>query len=284
VNTHPHLIALAAVAVLLVGGSTTAQVAAPPTAPPAPGTPVWFDLLTEDGDAVIDFYTELFGWEMIVHRDGGWVIRHHGRLIGAISEIDGDDTRIEEGFWLVGIAVGDVDAAVETATQLGGKVDLGPETLAGFARYAVVLDLEDAPVLLVDPEADIGAGPREGGFVWTELWSQNPSEAAAFYGEVIGYERRSIEVGGAPYVALETGGEHRAGLVRAPLETIEPAWVPYVGVASLDNVLARVGGLGGRVVVAPNAELGNGAMALVADPEGAAFFVYQLGGIGEVRQ
>jgi predicted enzyme related to lactoylglutathione lyase len=276
---------LFAVAVILT--TTRWSSAGPPTTPvppPSAGEVVWYDLLTENGEAVIGFYSELFDWEMIAHRDGGWVIRHHGRLIGAISEIDGTDTELEEGFWLIGIAVSDVDAAVGTATALGGRVDLGPETLAGFARYAVVLDLEDAPVLLVDPEVELGDGPREGGFVWAELWSQDPSEAAAFYGEVIGYERRSIEVDGAPYLTLDTDGEHRLGLVAAPLPTIEPAWVPYVGVRYLDDTLERVARLGGVVVLEPHPELGNGAVALVADPTGAAFFVYELGGIGEVRE
>jgi predicted enzyme related to lactoylglutathione lyase len=245
---------------------------------------VWYDLLTEDATKVLGFYRELFGWEAVQHRDRGWALLHHGRLIGGISEIPDDHPELEEGMWLVGIAVSEVDAAVEKAVALGAKLELGPAELTGFASYAVITDLENAPLLLVDPQVEMGGERSHGAFVWTELWSKNPSTAAAFYGEVIGFDQARITVNGNPYVVFESTDTRRAGLVTTPLESIDPAWVPYIGVDDLESTLDRVGTLGGRVIVPPHAEFANGSVALITDPGGAAFFMYHLGGIGEVKE
>lgn len=255
-----------------------------PVPPAPPGAVVWHDLLTEDGEAVLAFYEGLFGWETAKHRDGGWVVLHHGRLIAGISEIDDATADLEEGMWLAGIAVRDVDAAAAKAVELGAKIDLGPKTLPGFARFAVITDLEDAPLLLVDPEIEIGGTGGHGGFVWTELWSKNPVVAASFYHEVVGFNRDQVKVNDNPYVVFETDDTRRAGLVATPLETIKPAWVPYIGVDELEKILAQVKKLSGRVIVAPHDDFANGSVALISDPGGAAFFVYELGGIGEVTE
>jgi len=269
---------------MVVAGWLNAQSASIPTAPPVDGTVVWYDLLVEDGTAVLGFYQELFGWETVRHRDGGWVVLHHGRLIAGISEISSSDPDLDEGMWIVGIAVGDIEAAAAKAASLGAEVDLEPAELPGFARYAVISDLEGAPVLLVDPQTEMGGGRGHGTFVWTELWSRDPSAAAAFYRELIGYQRQQIKVNGSPYVVFETADTRRAGLVKTPLETIEPAWVPYIAVDRLSSTLDKVGKLGGQVVVGPNPDFSNGSVALIADPMGAAFFVYEIGGIGEVTE
>jgi predicted enzyme related to lactoylglutathione lyase len=258
--------------------------AATPAAPPEPGAVVWYDLLTEDGEAALGFYRELFGWETVQHRDGGWVILHHGRPIGGVSEVTSELADLDEGLWLVGIAVDDVDTAVARALELGATIDVRPENMPGFARYAVVTDREDAPVLLVDPEIDMGGTEGHGSFVWTELWTRSPSVATAFYHRVVGFEQDTVEVNGHPYTVMTTAETHRAGLVATPLDTIEPAWVPYIGVTDLAAILDRVPKLGGQVLVGPHPEFANGSVALLVDPTGAAFFTYNIGGIGEVTQ
>ena len=58
--------------------------------------------------------------------------------------------------------------------------------------------------------------------------------------------------------------------------SIETSWAPYVGVADLQKTLARAVELGGRVLLEPDPEIGGGRVALLADPSGGAFFVYEL--------
>ncbi|MGB5402246.1 MAG: VOC family protein, partial [Thermoanaerobaculia bacterium] len=100
--------------------------------------------------------------------------------------------------------------------------------------------------------------------------------AAEFYGEVVGYERADIERSDDSYLLFQTEGEHRAGLVEIENKQVNPIWAPYLGVGDLTAIVAQAKGLGGRVLLAPSPDLGEGRVALLADPTGGAFFVYEL--------
>jgi uncharacterized protein len=55
------------------------------------------------------------------------------------------------------------------------------------------------------------------------------------------------------------------------------AWTTYIRVASVDDTLARAEAAGGKVVVPPFDSLDGGRIAILADPAGAAFGVWQHG-------
>lgn len=247
----------------------------PPSAPPPPGAVVWFDLLTEDADAVLEFYGELFGWDIQVHTPSHHVVVHNGQPIAGISQIENEDPDGGGAFWLAGIVVDDVDKAVKRATRRGAPVHVQPADSAGYARYAIISDSEGIPVMLLDPFTNLGGDHGPGSWVWAELWARNPDSAASFYEEVVGYKKGQTEVGGAPYQVFKTRDEIRAGLVKTPHEKIKPAWAPYLLVADLDDVIARTPKLGGTVLAQPDTFSSLGSVALLADPTGAAFFVYQ---------
>jgi len=254
--------------------SVLAQTAVP-AAPSAPGAVVWFDLLTENAEAALDFYRELFGWDIQVHTSTHYVVIHNGQPIAGISQIRGEQPDINEAFWLAGIVVEDVDKAVKQAARRGAPVHVQPADSAGYARYAIIADSEGVPVMLLDPFTSLGGDHGPGSWVWAELWAKDPDAAASFYGEVVGYERSQTDVGGAPYRVFKTKDTIRAGLVKTPNEKIEPAWAPYLLVADLDEVIARTPKLGGTVLAKPDTFSSLGSVALLADPTGAAFFVYQ---------
>ena len=93
---------------------------------------------------------------------------------------------------------------------------------------------------------------------------------------MIGYELSDLELKSGPYPVFRSEGDPRAGLVEIVDEKLEGAWAPYVGVADLAAILRRAEELGGEILLAPSEELGQGRVALLADPGKAAFFVYQL--------
>jgi len=265
-----------------VAGVAAAQ---PGSAPPVPtGAVVWWDLLTESPATVLDFYRQLFGWDVAEHTDRHWVISHHGQPIAGISRIREDNPEVEQSFWLAGIAVGDVDAAASEARRLGAKVHVEPTDSAGYGRYAVITDPEGVPVMLLQPFRSLGGSTGPGSWVWAELWARQPDDEARFYGRVVGYQRDRIDMAGSSYEVLATGGERRAGLVRTPTAQIEPAWAPYVEVARLEATLARVAELGGSVLVEPRLLRSSGSVALVADPAGAALFLYERPSSEEVTR
>ena len=67
-----------------------------------------------------------------------------------------------------------------------------------------------------------------------------------------------------------------AGLVEIENKQVDPIWAPYLGVADLKAIVAQAKALGGRILLEPSPELGEGRVALLADPTGGAFFVYEL--------
>lgn len=282
---NPHLLS-AMLVVLVLGGGTVSSTAAQdstPTAPMASGQVVWWDLLTEDAGAVLEFYRQLFGWQITEHTDRHWVVTHHGRPIAGISRIRSDNPEVEEAFWLAGISVADVDAAVAAARGLGATVHIEPRNSAGYARFAVLSDPEGVPLMLLDPFRELGGVRGAGGWVWAELWTHDPDAAARFYHRVVGFERQRTTVSGGPYDVLTAGGSRRAGLLKVPSDHIDPAWAPYLEVDDVNTTLARVAELGGAVLVEPRLLQSVGSVALVADPSGAAFFLYQRPSDTEVK-
>jgi predicted enzyme related to lactoylglutathione lyase len=274
---------LALVLVSLALTGTAAAQAASAASLPA-GSVVWWDLLTKSPTAVLDFYRELVGWEISEHTDRHWVIFDDGRPIAGISRIRDDNPDVEQAFWLAGIAVGDVDAATDEARRLGAKVHVEPADSAGYARYAVIADPEGVPVMLLRPIRSLGSSTGPGSWAWAELWARRPDEQARFYERVVGYQRDRIEIAGSSYEVLSTGGERRAGLLRTPSEQIAPAWAPYLEVAGLEATLARVTELGGSILVEPRLLQSVGSVALIADPAGAALFLYERPSAEEVTR
>jgi len=246
----------------------------------APGTFLGSDLLTEDADKAASFYAELFGWDVEKVRDGSYAIHHQGRLIASVTQIDGSIPDASESFWLVGIAVAEVDEAVKQASQLGAEILESVTTIEGYGRFAAVSDPQGAPVMLIEPLPNsMGKTSGPGSWVWSELWTNDLDKAAAFYAKVIGYQSSEIERDGEKFQVFKIGEEVRAGLVKIPaeLENLEPGWAPYVDVENLAKAMARVRKLGGQVVFASDDNPGRGAVALITDPTGAAVFIHEIG-------
>ncbi len=262
----------ALVALLMLG----CLVAAGPAPASENGEALWLDLITEDGDAAAAFYGELFGWEIELRPDQSRIIRHEGRDIAALFEISNEMPNASESQWLVGIVSDDLDGAVESARSAGGTILRKITEVPDSGRFAVIRDPQGALLLLGQPTREIG-GPRAPGFfVWAELWTDDVDASAEFYGEILGYQTRTIERPGGAYTVFEAGGTPRVGLVSTPNEDVKPVWAPYIGVADLRATLDRTVDLGGRVVVKPAEHAGGRQIALIEDPTHAMIFVVQL--------
>ena len=113
---------------------------------------------------------------------------------------------------------------------------------------------------------------------WIDTNQPDAEAAAAFYGGLFGWEFEDVTPPGAPVtylLALLRGGPVAA--VASQPEGLERdvAWDTYVWVDDADEAAARVRAAGGSVLRAP-ADVGDsGRTALCADPEGAAFCLWQ---------
>ena len=275
---------IAIIACLLI---STVAISADPGAKAVPGEFLGSDLLTEDAAAAAKFYGEIFGWDVEKADDSGYAIHHKGRLIASISQIDSADPEVDESFWLVGIAVADLDKAVQAASRMGAEVREKITEVEGYGRFATIGDPQGAPLMLIEPgERRIGGTEGPGAWVWAELWTDDVDAASKFYGQVIGYQQSEVERRDQQYRVFKTGDEYRAGMVKIPaeLENVEPGWAPYVGVEDLKKTIARINELGGRLIFATEDNAVRGDVALIADPGGAVLFVYEIGSATEVTE
>lgn len=118
-----------------------------------------------------------------------------------------------------------------------------------------------------------------GRFVWHELTTSSREGARAFYGEVVGWTYDDMPMGDFIYSIAKMGEPMIAGLMDTP----EPAksqgvpahWTGYVAVENADEAAKKGEGLGGKTLYGPQDIPGVGRFAIVADPTGAAYALFQ---------
>lgn len=275
--------------VLLLAACTSMNVNLPsvtdaPTGERLPGKIVWRDLLTNDPAASQRFYGELFGWtfESVgtasnLKKDSAYtLIRHDGRLIGGMIDTIALNNKDDISQWVVLMSVEDIDARIRAATAGGGKVMTPPTDLQDRGQLAVIRDADGALLGLLetrdgDPH-DIE--PEMGGFLWDELWTSDVNNASAFYNKVAGLTADNVDIDPdesvtTPYSVLKAGDTPRAGIMRNPLDGLDPVWVSYIRVESPAAITARVADLGGRVIIEAAPRKMGGEAAFVAGPSGA---------------
>jgi uncharacterized protein len=241
-----------------------------------PGKFVWFDLLTNDAKAAETYYAGLFGWTFEVlkdHQPPYRIIRESGVPIGGLVDMTQRKTDLPESTWLAYVSVPDVDAAAAAFKAKGGKALREPFDVTKLARAAVLTDPQRALIgLLRTARGDPPDGPPvPGRFFWAEYMAQDAPGAMAFYRDTLGYEAREVDAGvRLDYWTLAKGGKNRAGLYATPWKELNSNWLPYVLVADAAAAAEKAKALGGRVVLAPRADVRDGSLAIVVDPTGAA--------------
>jgi predicted enzyme related to lactoylglutathione lyase len=250
---------------------------------PLTGKFIWHDLVTTDLEADKRFYSGLFGWTYEQRRgpngNSYTLVKSGDRFVaGMVSEQrpqDGSDI----SRWLGYLSVPDVGIAVEQNDGAGGATVVEPLDISDFARVAAITDPQGAVLGLAqssigDPDDSQAGTP--GSVIWDELLASDPAAAASFYKALAGYKVEVLQRNGGEYTMLIAGGVKRAGILENPLDGVEPLWLTYFGVQDVEATTARVAGLGGRVLVAPAADIRDGKLALILDPSGALLALQQI--------
>ena len=252
-----------------------------PTGEHHDGRIVWRDLLTNTPEASRTFYGELFGWEFEnpgldfgIGSGGDYMlIRHNGRLIGGIVDTRALGKRDNISQWITTMSVADIDAIVARVAGAGGSVMAEPALIGSRGRMAVVEDATGAVFALIETSEGDPAEhePEYDGWLWDELWTNDVDRATRFYRDVIGFQHTDHDIDGTDrdYRVLKMSDKPRAGVLANPFEGERPVWVNYVRVEDPSAVTARVEGLGGRVLVEPQARAIGGQVAFIAGPSGA---------------
>lgn len=101
-----------------------------------PGAPIWNELMTADAEAVLAFYTDVFGYQPQQIGDGErfvyWTLGVDGRPVGGLGRGGGEGAPTG---WLTYVAVADTDTALARAVELGATV-VDPAEDTDFGRMA----------------------------------------------------------------------------------------------------------------------------------------------------
>ena len=238
-------------------------------------------LATSDVAAAKAFYGSLFGWQpedLEAGAAGAYTTLHRGGSEVAILYRQQPPARAAGAppHWTSYISVEDADATAARAEELGGAgVFRAPFDVLDAGRVAAIGDPTGAVVSLWQPRARIGAElvNDTGALCWNELATTDIERAKSFFGQLLGWEYETDDSG---YVAVTNAGRLNGGMReqseqerRAP-----PAWLPYFTVESADESARHAVPLGGRALL-PTTQSRRGRYAVIADPQGAAFAVFE---------
>src|SRR5919108_3402626 len=119
-----------------------------------------------------------------------------------------------------------------------------------------------------------------GTFCWADLATTDQEAAKAFYSGLFGWEADDMPAGeGVTYSMMRLDGKYAAAIAPQPQQQrdagVPPAWSSYVSVESADEAADRAARLGATVHAPPFDVLEAGRMAVIQDPQGAFFMVWQ---------
>jgi predicted enzyme related to lactoylglutathione lyase len=119
-----------------------------------------------------------------------------------------------------------------------------------------------------------------GTFCWADLATTDQAGAKAFYGELFGWEAEDTPVGdGVFYSMMRLDGKDVAAIAPQPQQQRDagapPVWQSYVSVEDADRAAERAKELGGTLHAPPFEVMDVGRMAVIQDPQGAYFIVWQ---------
>jgi len=123
---------------------------------------------------------------------------------------------------------------------------------------------------------------KPGTFCWVELGTSDSAAAKTFYSSLFGWtpdDRASAP--GMVYTIFQLDGKDAAALYQLSpdmaAQGIPPHWMSYVAVSSADETAAKVKEAGGTVLQGPFDVMTVGRMAIIKDPTGAVFSLWQPG-------
>ncbi len=243
---------------------------------------VWHELMTPNAQAAAAFYSSVLPWAIEASTVPGYILWMNGpaRLAGLMPQPSAVRDNGTPPNWLVYIGTPEVDATVEAAQQLGGKLLKVPTDIPGIGRFAVLSDPQGAAFALFTPamSAPLDAAALSAGrFSWHELATTDPSRALAFYAPLFGWTRGPAHDMGAGglYQVIEHAGVPIGGLHVLQDPSKPPRWLSYVRVTRIEAVLEAVQAHGGRVLNGPHVVPGGDRVAHIMDPQGGTIALHE---------
>jgi predicted enzyme related to lactoylglutathione lyase len=122
---------------------------------------------------------------------------------------------------------------------------------------------------------------KPGTFCWTDLGTTNVAGAKKFYTGLFGWKIEDFPMGPGDekYSIMRVKGKDACAIYPMAAEQKKmkapPFWLPYIWVKNVDATAKKSKAAGGKVVMGPMDVMEHGRMALIMDPTGAAFAIWQ---------
>ena len=247
-----------------------------------PGNFVWYDLLTKDPKAAMAFYGETIGWKTQPFGDSHYTMwtASQGPL-GGVMELPAEAAKMgAPPHWIGNVCVANVDETVKKVKELGGKVMKEAEDIPTVGRFAVVTDPQGGAISLFTPKGEMKLHDMEqqGEFCWNELMTTDLEGAFAFYEKIFGWTKiQDMDMGPmGTYRIFGIGDKQVGGMMKKPDGAPMPtAWTYYAQVADVEAAIARATKQGAKVLNGPMDVPGGGRVAVLMDPQGAAFAMHR---------
>ncbi len=240
-----------------------------------PGRVQWRELMTADAERARAFYGGLFGWTFRTEDLGDGflysLIDHGGLEIGGLYATPPGAPPLSR--WASYVSVADVDDAVATALENGGRIARSPFDQPGVGRMAAIADPDGAVIWLFRSAKGDPAPrpPRPGEFCWETLIAADLPGAKQFYESIFGWQAPD---GPMPVFALD-GQPDALVADYQQAQSMRATWLTYVVVDDLAAACDRTTALGGTIkrkeLVVPNL----GSYGLIVDPLDAPLGLFE---------
>lgn len=245
------------------------------------------DLMTHDAEACLAFYTAMFGWthrDILIEGYPARILLHAGRRVGVLISLR--EPWIP-AHWQAMVAVEDVHAVAARAEARGFAILEKPLAIPNHGTFTVIADRRHGLVaaMELDDPASVPKGPPPiGGFCWCELQTRDAEAAVEDYRAVFGWQAAPMPGPKDPtwIIGPAEGPQSAVGTVMQKRGDV-PAeqrdfWMSYIAVEDCAASAAKAVALGGEQRVGPTVMSGMGTFAVLADPGGAEFAIWQKAG------
>lgn len=248
------------------------------------GAMCWFELATSDAAKAREFYPQLLDWSANAIPMGP-------EFVYTIFQVEGKDVagcytlmkdQVEAGVpphWMAYVKVDSANDAMAKAVQLGATEIAAPFDVQNVGRMGILKDPTGAVISIFQAGDHRGTElfGRPGGACWVELNTSDPEKGAKFYADWLGW---TYETGKDGYRHILNGGGNETMLGGIPSDRslppgVPPHWLIYFLVADCVAVAKKASTLGAKTLMPATPIPDVGTIAVVADPQGAVFALYE---------
>lgn len=249
-----------------------------------PGSFCWMELGTSDQNAAKKFYMNLFGWTVEDAPMGPGEFYSMFKLndnVAAAAYTLRQDQQAHgvPPHWMIYIATDSADDSSRRAAELGATILMQPFDVMDAGRMAVVQDPTGAHFCLWESKKTSGvtAKSTDGAFCWADLNTRDIPRATEFYSKLFGWTLEKGENDNSDYLHIKNGDEYIGGIPSAEQQdpNVPPSWLLYFETSNCDASVEKAKQNGAKVFFGPVSMENVGRFAVLSDPQGAVFSLFQ---------